>query len=157
MAYKDRYKRVKQRIHILFGYIAFLTVLSFSVFLMPFAIKVADKSMILTYTSGILFWIGLIGTLAVAVYITVLRRQNRGFVKANPKKQLGLIHFFQNTPASICDILMFVSLFGFIFTDVWTRTTILPFIFLSLLIFSFGMHCMLNGSNYIYINYGKGE
>ena len=154
MAYRGRYQRVQQRKRMLYLYIAFLAVLSVSMFIMPFGIKMADKSMIMTYISGIMFWIGLLGTIAMAVYITRSRHRSQGFAKAHPNhKRLGLIHFFQNMPAFVCDILMFVSLIGFIITRIWVGTTIWPFIFLSILIFTFGMHCMLNGSNYIYINY----
>lgn len=154
MEYRAQHLRRQQRKRMLYLYAAFLTVLSVSVFLMPFGIKMADESMMLTYTSGILFWIGLLGTIAMAVYITLSRRRSQGFAKTYPNhKRLGLIHFFQNMPAFICDILMFISLIGFIITRIWVGTTIWPFIFLSILIFSFGMHCMLNGSNYTYINY----
>ena len=139
-------------------YIAFLAVLSVSVLLMPFGIKIADKSMMLTYISGILFWTGLFGTIATAICITVSRCRCKDFAKARPNhKRLGLIHFFQNTEAFVCDLLMFISFVGFIITCIWVGTTIWPFIFLSVLIFSFGMHCMLNGSNYTFINYKKGE
>ena len=154
MAYRGRYQRAQQRKRMLYLYVAFLAALSVSMFMMPFGIKMADKSMILTYLSGVMFWIGLLGTIAMAVYITYSRHRSQGFAKAHPNhKRLGLIHFFQNMPAFVCDILMFVSLIGFIITRIWVGTTIWPFIFLSILIFSFGMHCMLNGSNYIYINY----
>lgn len=154
MAYRGRYQRVQQRKRMLYLYVAFLAVLSVSVFLMPFGIKMADESMLLTYISGVSFWIGLLGTIAMAVYITLSRHRSKGFKQVYPNhRRLGLIHFFQNMEAFICDILMFISLIGFIITRIWVGTTIWPFIFLSILIFSFGMHCMLNGSNYTYINY----
>lgn len=154
MEYRAQYYRRQQRKRMLYLYAAFLAVLSVSVLLMPFGIKMADKSMILTYISGSMFWIGLLGTIAMAVHITLSRRRSKGFEQVYPNhKRLGLIHFFQNTEAFICDVLMFISLIGFIITRIWVGTTIWPFIFLSILIFSFGMHCMLNGSNYTYINY----
>ena len=154
MEYRAQYYRRQQRKRMLYLYATFLAVLSVSIFIMPFGIKLADKSMILTYISGIMFWIGLLGTIAMAVHITLSRRRSKGFEQIYPNhKRLGLIHFFQNMPAFICDILMFVSLVGFVITRIWVGTSIWPFIFLSILIFSFGMHCMLNGSNYIYINY----
>lgn len=156
MAYRGSYQqqRLQQRQRMIYLYAAFLAVLSVSVFLMPFGIKMADDSIIPTYVSGIMFWIGILGTIVMAVYITISRRRSQGFAKMYPNhKRLGLIHFFQNMPAFICDILMFISLIGFIITRIWVGTTIWPFVFLSILTFSFGMHCMLNGSNYIYINY----
>lgn len=154
MEYRAQHYRRQQRKRMLYLYAAFLAVLSVAVFLMPFGIKMADESMMLTYISGILFWIGFVGTIAMAIFITYSRCHSKGFKQTYPNhKRLGLIHFFQNMPAFICDILMFISLIGFVITRIWVGTTIWPFIFLSILIFSFGMHCMLNGSNYTYINY----
>lgn len=150
----SRYKQEQKRRGKLYLYTAFLAALSVSTFLMPFGFKMEDKSMMLTYLSGFLFWLGLIGTIVMAVNITNSRGRSQGFAKAHPyHNRLGLIHFFQNTPASICDVLMIVSLIGVIIAQKWLGTTIWPFIFLPIFIFSFGMHCMLNGSNYIYINY----
>ena len=154
MAYRRKYSRSQRRIQMLYLYAAFLTALSISVFSMPFGIKIADKTKMLTYLSGTLFWIGLVGTIATAAYITYSRKRSKGFQKAHPNhRRLGVIHFFQNIPASICDVLLFISLIGFVITRIRLGTTVFPFIFLSFLTFSFGMHCMLNGSNYIYINY----
>ena len=134
-------------------YVIFLVVLSASFVFMPFGVQMADESMTLTYISGTMFWIGFIGTIVTAVCITASRCRSKDFRKEYPdQKQLGLIHFFKNKPAIACDILMLVSLIGFIITSIWVEATIFPYIFLSILIFSFGMHCMLNGSNYIYIN-----
>lgn len=139
---------------IFYIYTAFLGILSLSIFLMPFGFKIADKTKILTYISGVVFWIGLVGTISAAVYITHLRKRSKEFPEAYTNyRQLGLIHFFQNVPAIICDALMIASLIGFVITRILLGKTVFPFIFLSLLIFFFGMHCMLNGSNYIYIKY----
>lgn len=155
MTIKGKYqKRRRQRRRMLYLYSLFLAVLSISVFLMPFGMKKTIISKIPTYISGAMFWIGLLGTIAMALYITYSRRRSRGFAKVYPNhKRLGLIHFFQNRSAFICDILMLISLIGFIITRIWVGATIWLYGFLSVLTFSFGMHCMLNGSNYIYINY----
>lgn len=131
-----------------------LAVLSISVLFMPLGVKMADRTMMFTYISGIMFWMGLIGTIAMAFYISYSRRKSLEFAKIYPKhRRLGLIHFCQNKRAFICDAMMFISLIGFIITRILVEMSIWPYIFLSVLIFSFGMHCMLNGSNYTYINY----
>lgn len=154
MTSRGRYRREQQRKRMFYLFALFLAGLAISVFIMPFGLQLADKTMIVTYIAGILFWIALIGTITMAAYITYSRQRSKGFQQAYPNhKRLGLIHFFQNTEAFIFDVLMFISLIGFIITRIWVGTTMWPFIFLSILIFSFGMHCMLNGSNYIYINY----
>lgn len=154
MSYKGKSPQRKQRKRLLYLYVIFLTALSVSVFMMPLGIKISGKTKLLTYLSGIIFWIGFVGVIVTAAYITYLRKRSKDFKKAYPNlRQFGLIHFFKNMPAFICDLLLFVSLIGFVITNILWGTTVFPFIFLSLLIFSFGMHCMLNGSNYIYINY----
>lgn len=135
-------------------YMIFLAIISLSILIMPFGTKYAEYTMSITYISGALFWIGLIGTIIMAGFITCLRRKSNSFQKMYPNlKKLGIIHFFQNIPAFFCDTLMILSAIGFVLMLIWFEKTPYPFIFLSLLIFSFGMHCMLNGSNYIYVNY----
>lgn len=154
MRYAKHYSRRKQRKRMLYLYTAFLAEVSLSVLLMPIGMKTAESTMAITYISGVMFWIGLIGAIAMAGYITYSRRKSVGFQSQYPHlRQWGVIHFFQNVPAIICDILMFVSVIGFAVMRIWLGKTICPFVFLSLLIFSFGMHCMLNGSNYTYVNY----
>lgn len=128
-------------------YVTFLTILSVSISMIPLGMRISGNTRALTYVSGSAFWAGLVGTFASAACITISRRRSRDF----DKRRLGLVHFFQNRPALISDILLFLSLPGFVCACVWAGMTICPFLFLSLLIFSFGMHCMLNGSNYIYI------
>ena len=154
MIHKRKNLQRQQRSSMLGLYTAFLTVLSASIVLMPIGIKMADKTMAISYTSGAMFWIGLIGTIAMAIFITYSKCRSSEFKKNYPHlKQLGIIHFFQNTPALICDVLMFLSIVGFVIVRIWFWETIYPFLVLFILIFSFGMHCMLNGSNYIYTNF----
>lgn len=154
LTYKKKHHQKLQKKQLLYLYMAFLAVLSISVFLMPMGIKIADKTKILTYLSGTMFWVGFVGTICIALYITYLRRRSKAFAdEKSIHKRLGIILFFQNRPAIISDVLLFVALIGFIITRVLSETTVFPFLFLSLFIFSFGMHCMLNGSNYNYIKY----
>lgn len=154
MKHVRQYSRRKQRKRMLYLYMLFLAVISLSVLLMPIGVKTAESTMLVTYISGVLFWVGLVGTAFMAVFITYSRHHSRGFKNNYPHlRRLGIIHFFQNTPSIVCDIVMFVSLVCFAVARIWFGRTFYPFLFLSILIFSFGMHCMLNGSNYIYINY----
>ena len=156
MMYQKKPQRKMQKKQMLYLYMAFLAALSISVFLMPIGIEIADRTRLLTYLSGVMFWVSLAGTISIALFITYKRKKNKEFANdASGRKRWGIIHFFQNKPAIICDVLLFVSLIGFIITRILSETTIFPFAFLSLFIFSFGMHCMLNGSNYNYINYQK--
>ena len=147
-----QYSRRYRRKRLLYIYIVFLTILSASIILMPigelFGVEVYNA------VSGGLFWIGFIGVLASAIYITISRRRSRGFDRLYPNfKRFGPMHFFSNKAALIFDVLMFIAFIGFCIVCLLTENLTLKFVMLSSVIFSFGMHCMLNGSNYIYINY----
>lgn len=144
----------KRRRKMMWLYTGFLALLAISVCLMPFGNSLKDKTAILMYLSGATFWIGLIGTIFMAVIINNSRKNSCRFNKCfGNQKQLGVIHFFQNTEATIADITMFVSIVTFIIAKIWISEIIVSFILLAICIFSFGMHCMLNGINYRYINY----
>ena len=51
------------------------------------------------------------------------------------------------------DAIMFASLLAFIVARFLTWNTVVQFLFVSMFAFSFGIHCMLNGINYIYIKH----
>ena len=143
----------KRRKRMLIPYVAFLAIWSIAILLMPFASMKKEATQIPMFISGGGFWIGLIGTVAVAVMINNARKRSDRLGKKRPEmKQLGLISFFKNREAKIADIVMFVSIICFIVTRICTDNIYWLFIFLASFVFSFGMHCMLNGKNYIYLN-----
>lgn len=103
--------------------------------------------------TGLLFWIGLIvGTVLFAIYISKCKKlynENRGNKNVYQEKHIGLITFFSNKAAMIADVALFISiiLFGvlMIFTD---RTSYICYISISILAFSFIMHCILNSKSF---------
>ncbi len=158
MTHRAKHHRHHRGKKMLIQYCGFLLILSISFSLMPFGVLMANQTMLMTYLAGSLFWIGLIGTVTAAIIILRSKRRDKGFKKTcHHYKQWGLVHFFQNKPAVIFDVLLFVSITGFVLARLFLDTTVCPFIFLSLLILSFGMHCMLNGSSYMYIGYKMKE
>ena len=145
---------LKQRKNMLYTYIAFLMLLAFSFIIMPFGNMNPEAVSPVLYISGVAFWIGIAGTIIMAIRITVLRKNSSKFnEKYSDLKKIGLIHFFQNKSAKIIDILMFLFLAGFVVTQFFSSALIASFVCLGLFVFSFGMHCMLNGTNYTYINF----
>ena len=134
-------------------FVVFLLVLSASFLLMPFSMSIDGAINPLIYFSGACFWIGLIGTIGFAISINTLRKSDKEFQEnyANTKR-IGIIQFFTNKSAMIADIVMIISLIVLIIVRVLKGNIILSFILIALFVFSFGMHCMLNGINYIYIN-----
>ena len=147
----------KQKRHLklmLYLYTLFFFILSFSVIAMPIAVNLVDTTKLWLYIAGTMFWAGIIGIMIMFNCINYSRKHSNSFNQSYPNfKKMGLIHFFQNVRASIADTTMFISIVGFVFAKIWIDNIIIQFIFLSLFLFSFGMHCILNGINYNYINY----
>lgn len=131
--------------------IFFLVTLSVSVLLMPYNSK-TDGVTDVKILTGAMFWLGLIGTVFFASLINYFRSKDKLFNKAAERyNKLGLTHFFQNLPAKIFDSLLIIVLIGFILSLVFNFALSVKFIFISATIFSFGMHCMLNGINFVYV------
>ena len=129
-------------------YTAFLLLLAAAVVMMPVAsVKMLEVGFILVVT-GAAFWIGLIGTIVMSVRIC--RQGNKLGAASGKKKEsrVGLIRFFQNEKAVVADVAMFVAAFGFVVMVIIPDNIYWLFVFLAMLIFSFGMHCMLNGAYY---------
>ena len=92
------------------------------------------------------------GALVVAGCLAAARRRDVALAKTHSKdKRCGWLRFFQNVPATVCDVVLIASAVGLAATSVWAGTTVWPFPFLSIFLFSFGMHGMLNGSEYTYV------
>lgn len=131
--------------------IFFLAMTSLSVVIMPYNSRnygVTDMKIL----TGIMFWSGLTGTLFFAALINYFRRKDKLFNKAAEKyNRLALTHFFQNLPAKIFDSLMIISVAGFIACVAFKASVDVSFVFISAIIFTFGMHCMLNGINFVYV------
>lgn len=143
-----------RRRRMLLAYIFFLLLLSVAILLMPFGNNVNEESSVLMYISGFLFWIGMIGTIGMVVYINLSRRRSLVFKELYPElRRFGLIHFFQNRHALIADIVMFATLIVFIITKLLIDSLVLQFVLIACFVFSFGLHCMMNGTNYVYINH----
>ena len=144
-------QRRKRMLHM---YITLLATLAVGVVLMAIGSTVKEKTMTVMYVSGAFFWLGLIGTVYMALKINSCRKNSYRFnEQIGNLKQFGLIHFFQNREAQIMDVVMFVSIIGFIIAKICINELLLSFILLALFVFAFGMHCMLNGINYRYLKY----
>lgn len=147
---KSSYRR--RRKMLLYYEIAVL-VLAIAFVLMPFAMQLRDRSMVLIYIAGFLLWIGLIGCIVTTIHINRSRKKSPVFQDLFPNaKRCGLTHFFQNKQAVKTDVALFASLLALIACSIWGNQ-IAIFICIAFTVFSFGMHCMLNSINYLYINY----
>lgn len=105
--------------------------------------------------AGITIWV----TLAVGIITQILL--SKGLKTFLNKKgimsyrKIGVISFFQNKYASLADISFFISLVCFVVSMVCTNmngNNFINFIFWTILVFSFSMHCILNGKVFYYMS-----
>ncbi len=131
--------------------IVFLASLSLSFAFMPFSTR-EGSSKSLVMATGLLFWLGLLGTIFFALLINHFRRSDAAFNKAAKKyRRFGLTHFFQTFPGMIFDIILILTTIAFVVIVAMNLSLSIKFILISVIIFSFGMHCMLNGINFVYV------
>lgn len=107
---------------------------------------------------GVSFW----STFALSVITTILLNvRRRKCLKATgklKKERPGIIRFFSNLPAKIADIIMVISLIALVIVMMFFSENYIIYVLLSVTLFSFLMHCVLNGENYRYIiTLGKEE
>lgn len=125
-----------------------------SFLLMPIDFR-TTKLQFMSYCVGIMFWIFMI--LGIVSQIILAKQRKNWFIKNRirrfrTKSKLGVIAFMQNLPATIADITLVVSIIALIVSIVLTNAMgYACYIFMALLVFSFCMHCILNGKIYYYL------
>ncbi len=136
-----------------YSYIIFWAIFSLSFVFMPSAVNAMyNGTNGLLYFVGVSFWLGLIVAIVSIMLINIARKRDAKFrEKYKGLKQFGLVNFFKNKIARIFDIVVAVSFLVNIVIRIVNVNQTLIFIGISIFIFSFGMHCILNGVNYIYI------
>lgn len=133
-------------------YICALAITAVATFIMSFVDPISIAAKPFFYIVCASFWLGIIGALCMAIRINRMRKSDKRFNKQiGCYRQLGVIRFFQNTEAIIADIAMIVSVAVLVICEIWIKNITLFFAGVAMLIFSFGIHCMLNGINYLYI------
>ena len=100
---------------------------------------------------GASFWATLALSVITIFLMSIRCRKYKKSIGATKKSRPGMFRFFSNMPAKIVDILMMVSLVLLVCFIAFFSENYLIYIFLSTTIFSFFMHCVLNGENYRYI------
>lgn len=131
---------------------------SVAIAFMPFPKILNDNGeKIFTIILGILFWVGILGTVIFSLEANskrklIEKRYKKKGLKLHTEKQLGLISFFKNKEATCCDAVMLISLAVTVLLLCLDKgPNWLVFILISVTFLSFCMHCCLNGKNYLYI------
>lgn len=114
----------------------------------------------LAITVAVAFWAGLI--IGYVLLIMLNKNRRASAVKIGRFKtggcQFGIFKFFRNKEAIIADVIMLLSLVLFIIFRILDNVSVyLDLTVIALLIYSFHLHCILNGQNYRYIKLLKND
>ncbi len=137
--------------------------MSASFLLMP--LEITLKYDVMTIMPGLLFWLffvlGVIGQVVLGI------RYNRWFMnqeintRKSVRKKLGFLAFGQNKAAICVDAIVILSIVLLIAATYITHGTgYVCYILLAMCVFTFCLHCILNGKVYAYISkyyFMKGE
>lgn len=134
-----------------------LSIGGFAVLAISFVLMPVEE---LGFIPGILFWGGLLT--GVVLQIVLETRLRSLFARYNvkrgtiPKTRNGLLSFGSNPLAAVADVCLIVSVAATILAFILTKGTgYLCYVCLSILTFSFCMHCILNGRIYIFVKNQK--
>jgi len=132
----------------------FLFIFAISFVLMTFVNVRHKDSGAIIYIAGGMFWAGLIGTVVMTIKINLARIKDRSYKK---KYNITMLfNWFSNKKAIWIDLVMIISVIMMILARLLFNKTEIFLVIFAVFIFTFGMHFMLNGINYKYINY-KGK
>ena len=109
-----------------------------------------------TFVSGIVFWAGLAGGTVMQIVLSAARRRffrkHHISYKNAGKARIGLLRFFANLPAKVADIALAAAAVGTAVSMIATRGYgYICYIFISLTVFSFVLHCIFNGRNFDFL------
>lgn len=136
----------------LINFVTSLFMVSMSLILMSFCSTENEPNKAIAIITGIFFWIGVIGTGMAFILMNMKRMKNEKMKKVKTDiRNIGLFRFFSNTYAKVFDIIMILSLGTLIVVLAVVENTSIQLIIMAIFVFSFGMHCILNGINYKYI------
>ena len=133
--------------------VIFLSIHAATFLFMPLASKYAAATNRATlFALGILFWTAMAAGYVFLLIANVHRRQ---FVKKKlngdyrMNSRIGILSFFKNTPATVADVVLFVSIAAFGMMLLFKATENYgTFVMLFLLDLSLNLHCILNGRIY---------
>ena len=138
------------------GMVFCLLISAVSTVFVPFiANKNADTERIWTLLVGGLFWGGLFLALVIVIILSKMRAKLENGEGAENKKKNRMIPplcFFSNLIATVFDLLFVVSVAAVVVTQFvggMNQSIVISSMFFA--IFSFEMHCVFNGKNYIFL------
>lgn len=110
---------------------------------------------VMTYIIAFLFWASIVFEVLLACWSDRERRKlERHLYRSKEIKQSlsGVFSFFKNKEAMVTDIVLFISVLSLgIIIWMHVKTSWIIISVVSILIFSFSLHSVLNGRNYRYL------
>lgn len=104
--------------------------------------------------AGVMFWVFLILGIVSQVLLAIWFRQacSKNKEWRIQKQRIGMFTIGKNKFSVVADIVLLISAVTFVVLMIFTRGTgYISYIVLTILVFSFSMHCVLNGKVYYYI------
>lgn len=148
-----RRKLYRKKKRLLNCYVIFLMMVSLAFMIMALCNGLQEENKILNIISGGLLWTGGIGAIVIWICISTARRNEYiDNSKYTFTQKMGIIHFFKNKYAIAADSFMILSMIVLVAAKLWMNNAVLMLVSVSVFIFSFGLHCLFNGINYVYIN-----
>lgn len=136
--------------------IFFFLMFAVSFLLMPLGSETPIESIsAYTMVAGLMFWISII--MGIVTQCVLAHRRRSWYVihrirKARATQKIGLISFFKNSYATVADAVTILSLIGLVIAMIATQGTgYICYVLVSLFVFSFSMHCILNGKVFYHI------
>lgn len=131
--------------------------LSVSILLMAADATSARPDTALIWLPGILFWLSLLGSIAIYVVLACRRRrwyQNSQARRGRFMRGIGIISFFKNRYAMVADVSMMASLCALV-VSFWLTNGHgwVAYLCTAWFLFSFSMHCVLNGKIFYYVTH----
>lgn len=135
-----------------FVLIAFMFLFAASFLVMPVASKrsLEGKPALLLW-NGIWFWTAGLSSLTLFGIVNRGRKKQLKGRTNSKNRKMGIICFFSNVWAKAADGAFVASFIGLAVFVVFFPQSYMVFIFAFISVFTFLMHCMLNGENFKYI------
>lgn len=137
-----------------------VSIVSFALMSTSFLLMPLDKTVelydVMDIIPGIMFWTFLVLGVVGQVLLAIRRKR---FLETNKQKRfqigkerIGLISVFKNVPAIIADVGFVISLVAVVIvTKVTNGIGYICYILLAVCVFTFCLHCILNGKNFRYV------
>lgn len=105
---------------------------------------------------GTMLWLFLLLGILTQVFLAIKRKnwiaRNKAQISTFNKKRIGIFSFAQNPPAIITDVICVLSIIALGVGMYLTNCKgYVCYIFMAIFVFSFCMHCILNGKIYDYV------